>query len=199
MIKIAGHIPNKVYLACSGGADSMAVLDFLLRGKRDVTVCYFNHGTEHSRWVWKGLKEYCDKKGIETIYGEVNREKDKSESLEEYWRNIRYDFFRSIPHDVITCHHLDDCVETYIFTAINGNGRTIPYRNGNVVRPFLLNKKSTLLKWCADKEVPYWDDKSNNDIKFSRNRIRHKIIPEIMKINPGIHKVIKKIVQETIK
>lgn len=194
MIKILGDLPNKVYLGCSGGVDSMAILDFLIKGKKEVIACYFNHGTEHSKSVWTELKKYCDSRGIQTIYGESTREKLKEESPEEYWRNIRYDFFRTIPEDVITCHHLDDCVETYLFNAIHGNPRTIQYRNGNVIRPFLTTKKSDLINWCNRKGVPYWEDISNNDLSYSRNRIRHMVVPEVLKINPGIHKVVKKII-----
>ncbi len=199
MIKFYGKIPQKVNLACSGGIDSMAILDFLRRGKRDVTVCYFNHGTPHSKWVWESLKAYCDEQKIKTIYGEANREKKKEESLEEYWRNIRYDFFKTIEGDIITCHHLDDVLETYLFTTLHGKSKLINYRNQNVIRPFLPTKKEVLLNWCLEKKVPYWDDASNKDTNFPRNRIRHNIIPEVLKINPGIYKVIKKLLDETNK
>ncbi len=199
MIRVNGEIPHKIYLACSGGIDSMAVLDFLRKGKKEVTVCYFNHGTKHSQDVWTHLKEYCDKEDIKTLYGEVNRDRLKDESLEEYWRNIRYDFLNSIDGDVITCHHLDDVVETYLFSTIHGKSKLINYRNKNVIRPFLGTKKSDFLKWCMDKEVPFWDDKSNSDVNFSRNRIRHNIIPEVLKINPGIHKVVKKLLDKELK
>lgn len=193
MIKIYGEIPHKIHLACSGGVDSMAVLDFLRRGKKEVIVCYFNHGTPHSKYVWDHLKDFCDKEGIKTLYGEVKRDKLKGESLEEYWRNIRYDFFNSIDGDIITCHHLDDVIETYLFSTIHGKSKLISYRNQNVIRPFLGTKKYDFVKWCQDKKVPFWDDKSNLDVDFARNRIRHNIIPEVLKINPGIHKVVKKL------
>jgi len=193
MIKIYGEIPHKIHLACSGGVDSMAVLDFLRRGKKEVIVCYFNHGTPHSKYVWDHLKDFCYKEGIKTLYGEVKRDKLKGESLEEYWRNIRYDFFNSIDGDIITCHHLDDVIETYLFSTIHGKSKLISYRNQNVIRPFLGTKKSDFVKWCQDKKVPFWDDKSNLDVDFARNRIRHNIIPEVLKINPGIHKVVKKL------
>ena len=198
MIKIYGEIPHKIHLACSGGVDSMAVLDFLRRGKKEVIVSYFNHGTQHSKWVWDGLKSYCDKEGIERVYGEVDRDREKGESLEEYWRNIRYKFLNSIDGDVITCHHLDDVIETYLFTTINGKSKLINYRNQNVIRPFLGTKKSEFVKWCQNKSVPFWDDLSNSNTDFSRNRIRHNIIPEVLKINPGIHKVVKKLLDEQI-
>lgn len=193
MIKIYGEIPHKIHLACSGGVDSMAILDFLRRGKKEVIVCYFNHGTSHSKYVWDHLKNFCDKEGIKTLYGEVKRDKLKGESLEEYWRNIRYEFFNSIEGDVITCHHLDDVIETYLFSTIHGKSKLINYRNQNVIRPFLGTKKHDFVKWCQDKNVPFWDDKSNLNVDFARNRIRHNIIPEVLKINPGIHKVVKKL------
>lgn len=198
MIKINGDIPNKIYLACSGGVDSMAILDFLRKGKKEVIVCYFDHGTKHSKDVWVNLKNYCDENGIKTIYGGGSpRPKLKDESLEEYWRNIRYEFLHSLDSDVITCHHLDDVVETYLFTSFHGNAKLISYRNKNVIRPFLGTRKSEFIKWCKDKNVPYWDDKSNFDVNFSRNRIRHNIIPEVLKVNPGIHKVVKKLLDKS--
>ena len=56
MIKILGNLPAKVYVACSGGPDSMAVLDFLVRGKREVTVAHFNHDTPFGRFAEKFLR-----------------------------------------------------------------------------------------------------------------------------------------------
>jgi len=195
-----GSIPHNVYLACSGGVDSMAVLDFLIRGKKDVTVLYFNHGTEHSQFVEDKIRKYCENNNVKIIFGLSKRNRLKTESLEEYWRNIRYEFFHSINGTVITAHHLDDVVETYIFSCIHGKPKVINYCNKNVIRPFLTTSKVAFQNWCNDKSVPYWDDKSNDDIRFARNRIRHKIIPEVFIINPGIRKIVKKLVmnrQET--
>ncbi len=196
MIKINGNLGNKVYLACSGGVDSMAILDFLRKGNKEVVVCYFDHGTKHSHEVFLKLKDYCYKEKIGMICGKSSREKDSGESLEEYWRNIRYDFLHSIDGDVITCHHLDDVVETYLFTTFHGMTKLISYRNRNVIRPFLETRKKDFIKWCLDKNVPYWDDESNKDTRFARNRIRHNIMPEVIKVNPGIHKVVRKLLEQ---
>lgn len=198
MIRIQGNLGSKVYLACSGGIDSMAILDFLRKSRKEVVVCYFDHGTKHSHDVLIKLKEYCDNEKIEMICGKSTREKNKNESLEEYWRNIRYDFLHSIGHDVITCHHLDDVVETYLFTTFHGKSKLISYRNRNVIRPFLCTRKEDFVKWCERKKVPYWDDKSNKDVRFARNRIRHNIVPEVLKVNPGIHKVVKRLLVNSI-
>lgn len=196
MIKITGKISNNAYLACSGGVDSMAVLDFLRSGKKNVTVLYFNHGTEHSNWVQSGLQEYCNNNSIKMIVGHPYREKDKEESLEEYWRDIRYNFLHSFNEDVITAHHLDDVVETYLFSMMHGKQKLINYRKHNVIRPFLTTDKESFERWCENKNVPFWEDKSNKDVKFARNRIRHIIVPEVMKINPGIKKTVKKLIEQ---
>jgi tRNA(Ile)-lysidine synthase len=75
---------------------------------------------------------------------------------------------------------------------MNGTGKIIPYENKNVVRPFRLNKKKDLKLWCELKNVPFLEDKTNKDITFTRNYIRHKLMPHALKVNPGLHKVIKK-------
>ena len=58
MIRILGRLPEKIYVACSGGPDSMAVLDFLVKGKRDVTVAHFNHDTPFGRFAEKFVKQF---------------------------------------------------------------------------------------------------------------------------------------------
>jgi len=95
---------------------------------------------------------------------------------------------------IITAHHLDDAVETYLFSSFHGTSKTIPYNRKKVIRPFLLTRKSEFEAWCANKNVPYWSDASNKDLRFARNRIRHAIMPEVLRVNPGIHKVVAKMI-----
>ena len=107
--------------------------------------------------------------------------------------------FHSLDGKVVTGHHLDDAVEWWVFTSINGNGRLIPYANNNIIRPFLLTKKSIIDRWVARNSVRHVSDPSNLDVKYARNRIRSNLIPEILKINPGIHKVVRKKIEMQIK
>lgn len=195
MIQVQGKIPRHVFVACSGGVDSMAVVDFL-RKNHYVTLLFFDHGTEDSRNALSFIKEYSRKNdlGLETSC--ISRKKLSTESQEEYWRNERYNFFHTFDEPVITCHHLDDCVESWIFSSLHGNGKIIPYANKNVVRPFLLNRKQKFVEWCRNKGVPWIEDESNNDTKYMRNFIRHEIIPKALNVNPGLHKVVAKKVQE---
>ena len=193
MINVLGSIPQKVYVAVSGGADSMAVLDFLNRSKREVSALYFNHGTEFSNKAEAFVKEYCNKSKVPLYMGSISRPKKREESLEEYWRNERYSFFSCFPDQkIITCHHLDDAVETWLFTSIHGNPDLIPYARDNFIRPFLTTKKDDLLNWCDRKDVPFLEDPSNSDVSFMRNFIRHDLLKSVLTINPGIQKVVKK-------
>lgn len=192
MIHILGHIPQEALIACSGGPDSMAVLDFL-SNSRSVSALFFNHGTETSHKSEAIVKEFCKTKKVPLTIGRIARERDKKESLEEYWRNERLRFYQQFDGEIITAHNLDDAVETWIFSSIHGKPSLIPFRYKNVIRPFLTTQKRTLLSWCIRKEVPFYIDPSNCDVdSFPRARIRNIIVPEILKINPGIYKVVKK-------
>ena len=192
MIKLACSIPNEITLACSGGSDSMVALDFLVRGKKKVRVAYFNHSTDHADEAESFLKYFCKQRNLELVVGAINRDKKDRESPEEYWRNQRLEWLHSLNVPVITAHHLDDAVEWWVFSSLNGNGRLIPLRNRNIMRPFLLAPKKEILDWANRKEVLFLDDPSNKNVRYARNRIRHNLMPEILKINPGVHTMVRK-------
>lgn len=191
MIQIQGKLKRHLHVACSGGVDSMSVIDFLRRNHK-VTAVFFNHGTETSKDAEEFLQDQFHKSDVVLLKGNISRSKDKDESWEEYWRNERYKYFYSFDCPVITCHHLDDCVENWIWSSLHGEGKIIPYSNKNVIRPFRANRKSEFLNWCRNKNVPWTEDSSNSDIKYMRNFIRHEIVPKALVVNPGLHTVIRK-------
>lgn len=196
MIKIQGKLPRKVYLACSGGIDSMAILHFL-RNNHDVTVLHFDHRTENSLVELDFVDDYCINNDIEFIYERSRKDKPKDKSHEEFWREQRYEFldkFTDAP--VITCHHLDDCVETWIFSSLHGAGKIVPYRRKNIIRPFRLNMKRNIALWANMHTIPYVEDPTNSDTKYARNYIRHELMPHALRVNPGLYKTIKKKVIE---
>ena len=191
MIKLQGKLPRNLFVACSGGIDSMAALDFLRRN-HEVTVCYFDHGTDHSRRAFDFLVEYTAQQSLPLMHSKILRDKHKDESWEEFWRNQRYQFLHKLRGPVVTAHHLDDCVETWIMSSLNGTGKWIPYRRDNVVRPFRLNRKRELELWANLKSVPHIEDDSNRDTCYTRNYVRHEMMPHVLRVNPGIHKTIRK-------
>jgi len=193
MIRLSFKLPKQIAVAVSGGCDSMAALDFLRRN-RDVTVLHYNHGTDFSDSAEGLVTEYCKLHNLVLVKGELTDTPDSGQSLEDFWRYHRYSFFNeshgTLP--VITCHHLDDVVETWLFTSLHGNSRLIPSRRDQFIRPFLETRKAVMEDWCERKCVPYIDDPSNNDVRFMRNYIRHELIPKALRVNPGIYKVLRK-------
>ena len=192
MIKLQGKLPRRVHLACSGGVDSMAALDFLKRN-HEVKVLHFNHGTAHGERAEEFVLRYCREHSIEFIADRVRQTIPPGPSKEQWWREQRYNFLHKYEVEpVITCHHLDDCVETWVWSCMHGTGKWIPYRNRNVVRPFRLTRKRDFELWCNLHNVPWIEDDSNENIHYTRNYIRHEMMPSVLQVNPGIHKTIAK-------
>jgi tRNA(Ile)-lysidine synthetase-like protein len=196
VIKVLGKIPKVEFgLACSGGVDSMAILDFLIKGRYYPHVLYFNHNTEHGDEAESFITNYCKEMGLTLTIGRT--ELSPKSNKEKIWSDLRYDFFSKFNFPIITCHHLDDCVETYIFSCLRGFQSVIPYSRGsNIIRPFLLNEKSVFEDWCKNKNVPFIQDESNFSLDYSRNRIRNKIVPEALQVNPGLKTVVKKMIKK---
>ena len=191
MIKLLGKIPESLTIAVSGGVDSMALLDFLSK-RHEVTMAFFHHGTEASERAFEFLIQYSDDKNLPFIFDHIRNNKPDDQSQEEFWRNSRYEFLDRIPGAVATAHHLDDCVETWIWSSLHGCPKLIPYQRNNVIRPFLLTPKKELTKWCEKNSVPWIEDNSNVNTKFTRNYIRHELMPHALKVNPGLSKMVKK-------
>ena len=195
MIRMQGKLPREVYVACSGGVDSMATVAFL-SNNHNVTICFFNHRTDTSDEAHEFITWYCHKTNTPLMLGVLNTERPKETSQEEYWRNERYKFFHSINAPIITAHHLDDCVETWVWSSMHGTGKIIPYRNKNVIRPFRGTRKRDFEMWADLKNVDFVEDDTNNDTCYTRNYIRHEMMPNVLRVNPGIHKTIAKKVKE---
>ena len=193
MLHVSQKIPNKIFLACSGGIDSMVVLDFLTQySKRDLEIIHINHGTEHGKEAEDFVSEMCFEKGLKMNIHRIFSDKPKKESWEEFWRNERYKYFHSFSEQVITAHHLNDVVEFYILSCLRGGGKLMNDVNQNVIRPFLLTPKSEFISWADRKEVKYIQDESNFENVHDRNIVRNEMMKTILKINPGIEKTVKK-------
>lgn len=193
MLRLIHKLPRKIAIAVSGGCDSMAALDFLRRA-HDVLVLHYNHGTQGSDHAQKVVSAYCASHQLNLVTETNYACKPKGSSLEDFWRKQRYDFFDRSRNglSVVTCHHLDDAVETWLFSATHGNPYLIPSARDCYIRPFLTTRKKQFQNWCNNKNVKFAEDKSNSDTRFMRNFIRHEIIPKILNVNPGIHKTIAK-------
>lgn len=174
----------------------MAAADFFWRGKKKFILSHFHHGNPQSDAMANFVEAWGKKHDVPVLIGKLEATKPKDESPEEFWRNQRYRWLLSFGKPVITCHHLNDVAETWIFSSLHGNPKLIAATNGLVRRPFLISTKEEMLQWCKSHQVEWLEDSSNEDVRFPRNRIRHQVLPECLKVNPGLLKVLKKKVVE---
>jgi tRNA(Ile)-lysidine synthase len=201
MIRILGKIPRDVTVACSGGLDSMVVLDFLRRGKKNVSVVHFNHGTVHAREAEQVVIDYCKMHEIPVVVGRLSKKRPPGTSAEEFWRDERYNFFKTQQGPIVTAHHLGDTMEWWIFTSMHGESKLIPYFREDcyVIRPFLTTAKRCFYRWAVKNKVSYVDDPSNDDDHFMRNHIRHNMMKSALKVNPGFEKTMFKKIEREFK
>lgn len=181
---------GKYLLACSFGPDSMALL-FLLYSqgyKFDVAIVNY-HLREESNFEVKSLREFAKEKDIRVHVFDV--EHKITGNIEKECRDIRYSFFKDLytqyKYDaVLVAHHQDDLIETYI---LQKNRQNLPIYYGikdktvingvQIVRPLLGYTKKELETICVENHVPYSIDKTNFDISYKRNEIRHKVIDKL--------------------
>ena len=198
MLKLLFPLPKDIVVALSGGVDSVAITDFLSQ-KHNVTCAFFHHGTENSERALEFVAHFCTERNLPLMIGMIKNDKPKKLSTEEHWRIERYDFLDSFGDSlgpIITGHHLDDCVETYLWSSIHGQAKVIPAKRNNVVRPFLTTNKKEFTNWCEQKSIDWCHDNSNDDTKYMRNYVRTHLMPHALHINPGLHTVVKKIVEK---
>ena len=188
-----------VVAAVSGGSDSMAMLHILdaIKGDFDFTLkaVHVNHGIRGAEADAdeRFVEEYCSQNSIplEILKADVISEAQKlGVGLEEAGRKIRYEFFaRQGDVLVATAHNLTDRAETFIFnfargSALRGLGSIPPVRD-NFIRPLIDCSKDEIEAYCELNNVAFVTDKSNADVTYSRNRIRHNVLPELRNINSG--------------
>ncbi len=184
-------------VACSGGADSMLLLNFLLavRNRYNITVevAHVEHGIRGTDSLKDAefVKSFCDANSINIHMLSLNAPYEASKhglGVEEYSRKKRYEFFNSIPCDKIaTAHNLNDNAETALFRLVRGTGLkgmcAISPVRGKIIRP-LIEISSDDIRCCCDKlKISYRTDSTNADNTYSRNYIRNNIIPSLDKVN----------------
>ena len=192
--------PNeKIILACSTWPDSMFLLYKIIETnyKNNLIVCYFNHklrpeADDEEKWIEDLWKKHdfiveigsADIKNIQKLY--------PSKWLEELARERRYGFLNAIlniynAEKIITWHHLDDRIETFFFNLVRGTKLTglinMTEKSWAILRPLLNIEKKDILKYLNDNNLEYKIDNTNFDTDITRNKFRHEIIPEFLKIN----------------
>lgn len=189
--------------AISGGADSMVLLDGLraLVSQDDLklVVVHINHGLRASSVKDQGVVEaYCRKADLKLVVKKARFSNAKDVS-EEAARLARYKLLRQVKDKVggqwiLTAHNRDDQVETIVFNFLRGSGVRglggMKLISEDILRPLLEVSKANLVKYAKTHKIDFATDETNAETKFTRNRIRHQLLPILREYNPAFDGVI---------
>ncbi|MBO8160968.1 MAG: tRNA lysidine(34) synthetase TilS [Thermosipho sp. (in: Bacteria)] len=192
---------DKILVAVSGGIDSSVLLYLLNKVRRELKIniicATLDHGIrENSMRDVKFVEDLAETLEIECVVGKVDVPsyaiKNKL-SVEEAARILRYQFLEGVLEEkkcnkIAVAHNLNDLVENVLFRLSRGTG---PFglpgmkpKSKNVIRPLLFFTREEIIDFARKNNIKYMEDETNYDIKYTRNYIRHTVVPMLKKINP---------------
>jgi len=192
---------DKLLLGLSGGRDSMVLLDVLLALGYQVAAahCNFKLRGDESDAETDFVKKFCQEKQVECYVKNFDTRKssiDMSESIQLTARIIRYDWFEDIRLKnnfikVLTAHHLDDQIETFLINLTRGTGLKgltgIPRTRASIVRPMLQVSRKEITAYAEKNSIDFRDDSSNDSDAYLRNKIRRQMVPQFKESNPSFN------------
>lgn len=191
---------DKVLVALSGGADSVALLRVLLRlgYACEAAHCNFHLREEESVRDERFVRALAERLGVplHVIHFDTNDyAASHNVSVEMAARELRYDWFAKLRQEcgakvVAVAHHRDDSVETFLLNLVRGTGinglQGIRPVNGDVVRPLLCVSRVEILDYLSSLGQDYVTDSTNLQDEFVRNKLRLNVIPMLEAINPSV-------------
>lgn len=195
---IENNLQCKTILAgYSAGTDSTCLLHALNKQREELSLkviaIHLNHG-------WRGdasdedevfAKNFCENSGIEFYSEKLPGNSMKTETAA---REARYDFFERCLQKfnadaIFLAHNKNDNVETLVYRLIKGTGieglKSIPQKRDKIFRPLLRVSRAEIETYVNKNSLSFREDVTNIDIKYTRNYIRHTILPSFEKINPN--------------
>lgn len=197
---------DTVIAGFSGGADSMTLLYVLKKYEKRLGIKLVAAHVNHCLRGEEALRDerFCIETAeklsvpIEVLRADVPKMAAEShKSFEECGREVRYGFFEETGrkyagegnYRVATAHNANDCAETFLFNLSRGTGLKgltgIPPIRENVIRPLIRTERNDIESYCGEMGIEYVTDSTNSDTAYTRNRVRHLILPELEALNSG--------------
>lgn len=197
-LRPAPPLGEKLLCAVSGGADSMCLLHLLWARGHDVTAAHLEHGIRGAEALRDAafVEDWCRERGVPFVLGHGDAPEYAAReglSLEEAARELRYGFLLRTAAEigagrVLTAHTLDDNAETLLFNLVRGSGTAglggIPPERGLIQRPLLHVSRAEIEAYLKDNAVPHVEDSTNRSDDYTRNLLRHRVVPLLRDINP---------------
>lgn len=194
-----------ILMGISGGIDSMVMATLFAEAgyKTGIAHCNFRLRGKESDQDEEFVLEFARSRGIPFhihSFATKSYAEKHSISIQMAARDLRYQWFEEIRKKnrynyIALAHHMDDNIETIIFNLIRGTGLKgltgMPEKKGNIIRPMLFTGRKSIRTYAENNGISWREDRSNNETKYQRNFIRHKIIPLIEEINPGFRNTIR--------
>ena len=205
---------NTIVVGVSGGPDSMALLNMLIKLVDDkkinakLVVAHINHGIrEEADSETEFVKQFCEKNNIECYIKKEKVEdlaKEQRIGTEEAGRNLRYSFFEEVfqkvnANKIATAHNANDNAETVLMNIIRGAGTSglkgiEIKRNEKYIRPIIKLRREEIEEYCKRENLNPKYDKTNGENIYTRNKVRNKLIPYIEnEFNPNIVKSLNRL------
>ena len=198
---------SEITVGVSGGADSVALLLALVELKKEFSyslkVVHINHNLrgEESLRDENFVKELCDKLLIPCFVESLDvadLARSRNQSIELCARELRYEAFNKHSNGLIaTAHNADDNVETVLLNLCRGTGLKglcgIPPIRDNIIRPLIECSRDDIIEYLNSKRQSYVMDSSNNSDDYTRNKIRHNVIPTLKSINPSLVETVSRV------
>ncbi len=186
---------SKLLVCVSGGVDSMVLINLLNRLKYNVSIahCNFNLRDDESDIDENFVKNYAITNSI-PFFSKSFITRIPKHSMQMAARNLRYKWFYSVLKVeeldyIITAHHLDDSLETFILNLSRASGieglAGIKQLNDIIVRPLLIFSKNEILNYAKTNNIKWREDSTNKKNDYQRNQIRNEIIPLLKKLHPN--------------
>lgn len=201
---------KKIFLACSGGVDSMTLLSIFHKAKWNVEVLHVNYQLrgQDSEDDQKLVSETCERLKIPFHLHRINLQSKLNEvggNLQETARVVRYDFFekkRSVSENnyIALGHHNDDQIETFFMHLARKSGimgmACMPAEHDRFIRPLLPFSKEEIIQYAKTNGIVWREDYSNKTNKYVRNILRNVILPDLQKQIPDLKKSIQFLIEK---